>query len=108
MKFTNGSNIIEIAEDGKVRADFLMKIEELDDSFYVHLPAYNIHFYSTSKDEIKNIAHDSLFSFLNYWIKVQSLEKFATHMQNLGFSTKKSTNKTKGTGEIIHDVFELA
>jgi len=80
-------------DDMKMVTDFSLKIDKLESAFLVHIPAYNIHFYTTKEDEMEQSAHESLVSFFRYRIKEQGMDKFLSHMLSLGFTIKSVSGK---------------
>jgi len=90
--FENGPDSARM-DDKKVITNFSLKIDKMEDAYLVHIPAFNIHFYTKTEDEIEKSAHESLVSFFKYWIKEQGIDKLHSHMLSLGFSIKSISDK---------------
>lgn len=97
-----------------VKLSFAYLVEKLEESYYVHFPSLDVHFYTKNSDEIPESAQESLESYFNYWYKIKNSE-FLEHMLSLGFSIRsekstKSTSRakiTRGRRRKLNEEFRL-
>jgi hypothetical protein len=109
--FNKGKDVVRM-DDNKISTSISMKINKLENSYLVHIPSFNIHFYTKYENEIDDSAHESLVSFFNYWLKEQGIDKLHSQMLSLGFTIKNATfkqsNIKKGETKLITDELVIA
>ncbi|MEX1003444.1 MAG: hypothetical protein WDZ35_15100 [Crocinitomicaceae bacterium] len=87
IEFKRGKEGIKITDGEVSEITFSMDIKKLSKSFLVNIPSYDIHFSTTSKDNIEKLALKSFNSFFEFWLIKKGVKDFMQHMMNLGFKT---------------------
>lgn len=109
--FHNGSDTITITGK-KLTSNMSLDVEKMSTSCLISITSLNIHFYTRTEDEIEASAHESMESFLRFWMNVQGLEKFTLHLHQLGFHLQdkrplKLTNTQAKSSKMIKDKLVL-
>jgi len=109
--FHNGSDTITITGK-KITSNISLNTEKMSSSYLISMPSLNIHFYTRTEEEIEASAHQSMESFLRFWMNIQGLEKFTLHLHQLGFRLLdkrpiKLTNTQTKSSKMIKDKLVL-
>ena len=96
IRFQKNEEYIEV-KDGKYLVNIEMSTSQDEDAIIIDLPSLDIHTYASCKKKIDQEIHDSIFSFIHHWIKVQGEDLFIVQMDSLGFEKKTIASAIKPT-----------
>ncbi len=74
----------------KISLAYTLNVKQESFGYSAHIPAFDIFYYTKTKEEAKSTAKDSIKSFFDFWLNHEGWESCVNQLSKLGFEMTNS------------------